>query len=395
MPINLNEPVNEPVVEEVIDDKDKILDLLNADDDEPVVEEPVKEDEPVVEDEDEEIKLETGEEKIDEDEVLIPVARKEILKKYPNLFKEFPQLDKSYYKAKEYDNLVGTVADARELVERNNEYKKVETAVNDGNIAPVLKNLAEGNGAAFNKLVDDYLPQLHAVNPSAYYHVVGGIIKKTIVNMVNSAKTDGNDDLREAAVILNKFIFRNNEFVPETPFGPGRSNENNPEVDKLRREKLEGLKEKFENASENLSKSTGTVIRNTITAHIDPRNVMTDYVKRTAIRDTLENVEKTLNADTSFVRTMRRLWEKAEQEQFSKSSIDKIHQTYIAKAKTVLPDSIKKSRNEALKGLGKRVVNNDTNQRRMPVGGGNTSRETKEEKTPTKGMKTVDFFMQD
>jgi uncharacterized phosphosugar-binding protein len=93
---------------------------------------------------------------------------------------------------------------------------------------------------------------------------------------------------------------------------------------------------------------------------------------------------------------MRRLWEKAEQEQFSKGSIEKIHKTYIAKAKTVLPDAIKKSRNDALKGLGKRIAESNTNSRRMQSGGAGVAKETKEEvKAPAKNMKTVDFFMQD
>jgi hypothetical protein len=398
--------LNDDVKPEIIDTTDGILDLLNDEsDDTPLPEGDKPKEETIDIDEDIEIKDEEKEEeikldeeiKIEEDEVLIPVSRQEILKKYPNLYKDFPHLEKSAYRAREYDNIIGTIADAKEMVEKVNEFKKIESSVNDGNIAPILKNLAESNGAAFNKIVDDYLPQLHAVNPNAYFHVVGNIIKKTIVNMARSAKTDNDTDLHEAALILNKFVFRNNEFVPEQPFAPRQEVNADPEKQKLLKEKLEGLQEKFRNASEELSKSTGTLIKSTVASHIDPRNVMTDYVKRQAVRDTVENVEKTLNADTSFLRTMRRLWEKAEQEQFSKGSIEKIHKTYIAKAKTVLPDAIKKSRNDALKGLGKRIAESNTNSRRMQSGGAGVSKEgIKEEvKAPAKNMKTVDFFMQD
>ena len=40
------------------------------------------------------------------------------------------------------------------------------------------------NQEAFNKIADNYLPALKKVDQQAYYHVLGNVIKDTIITMV-------------------------------------------------------------------------------------------------------------------------------------------------------------------------------------------------------------------
>jgi hypothetical protein len=96
-------------------------------------------------------------------------------------------------------------------------------------------------------------------------------------------------------------------------------------------------------------------LRNTIDAHIDPRNSMSEYVKRNASRDALDTLDRLISQDTRFVSLMDRLWEAAFKDGFSQESKDRIRSAYNSKAKTLLPAVIKKARNEALRGIGKRV----------------------------------------
>src|SRR5262245_51212983 len=46
-------------------------------------------------------------------ELVTPVRRREILKKYPNLFKDFPYLEKAYYREQQFTELLPTIEDAR------------------------------------------------------------------------------------------------------------------------------------------------------------------------------------------------------------------------------------------------------------------------------------------
>ena len=62
---------------------------------------------------------------------------------------------------------------------------------------------------AFNKIADNYLPALRKVDQKAYYHVLGNVIKDTIVTMVREGRALGDQGapLQAAANVLNQFVF--------------------------------------------------------------------------------------------------------------------------------------------------------------------------------------------
>ena len=51
-------------------------------------------------------------------ELTTPVRRKEILTKYPNLFKDFPYLEKAYYREQQFTEIYPTIDDARAASEK-------------------------------------------------------------------------------------------------------------------------------------------------------------------------------------------------------------------------------------------------------------------------------------
>ena len=71
-------------------------------------------------------------------ELMTPVSRREILKKYPNLFKDFPYLERSYYREREYTELLPTVEDAKLAVEKSQILDAFEQDVANGNIQTIL-----------------------------------------------------------------------------------------------------------------------------------------------------------------------------------------------------------------------------------------------------------------
>src|SRR6185436_17783046 len=52
-------------------------------------------------------------------ELVTPVARREILKKYPTLFKDFPYLEKAYYREQQFTELLPTIDDAKQAVAKS------------------------------------------------------------------------------------------------------------------------------------------------------------------------------------------------------------------------------------------------------------------------------------
>ena len=356
------------------------------------------EDEPKIKDdkeEEEELEIEDEPVELDDLDAVEDVPRKEILAKYPKIFKEFPQLEKAYYREQKYAELLPTLDDAKNAVEKSQQYDKFEQTLLSGDIDSILASVKTADGKAFNKIVDEYLPTLQKVDQTAYFHVIGHVIKNTIVAMSRFGKENENENLQAAAVLLNQFVFGKNEFEAPKEFGPKPDKSDNS-VDN---ERLQLHQEKFEGALEELSEVSNNIIKSTISKHIDPKDTMTDYVRRTAIERALIDVDKAISSDTRFKATLDKLWEKSAKANFSRESRADIKKAYLSKAKTLLRPIIQKHRSEALKGLGTR----DKSEReevikKGPVKMGQSGRAnntTKDNTEIPKNKSTLEIMMED
>lgn len=346
---------------------------------------------------DDEIEDEETEPTEDDLELVTPVRRKEILKEFPELFKKFPYLEKAYYREQKYTEILPTIEDAQEAVEARDTFKKFEIELLSGNTETVLKTIKDTDEKAFAKVVDSYLPTLARVDKNAYFHIIGNISKNLVVQMVKEAQNTKNEDLQNAALLVNQFVFGTSDFKPSENFS--KEPTENPEADKLKKERQEFISERFTTVRDDLQTRTDNVVKSTIANHIDPRKVMTDYVRKNAIREAQDFLTKAIDGDNRFQILKDKLWEKAFQSNFSRQAVEAIRSAYLSKAKTLLPEIIKKSRNEALKGLGKRVVDDSEkeDQTPLPVGKTASPRSTSSNKSQSdgKGKKTIDFFNED
>src|SRR6188508_1980225 len=112
------------------DDNLETLELLNVEDEPEVIDiKGIKEksldddDESTPDDDEEDDELKEIEEELagpkEEDlELTTPVRRKEILAKYPKLFKDFPYLEKAYYREQQFTEINPTIEDARVASEK-------------------------------------------------------------------------------------------------------------------------------------------------------------------------------------------------------------------------------------------------------------------------------------
>lgn len=393
--LSINDMVDELAADDKkIDDKgDKVEeDDLLADDEKKDEKKTKKSD-----DEEEELEIDEDKIKLEDLDAVEDVPRKEILAKYPKIFKEFPQLEKAYYREQAYAELLPTLDDAKEAVQRSEQYGKFEAALLGGEIDSILSSVKTADAKAFNKIVDEYLPTLQKIDQGAYFHVIGHVIKNTIIAMSRHGKEIENEDLQGAAVLLNQFVFGKNQFEAPKEFGPKPDKAGDDTVDN---ERAQLHQERFESALEDLSSTSGNTIKSTIARHIDPKDSMTDYVKRTAIRDALDDVDKAIKADTRFQATLDKLWERASKAKFNRESLNEIKRAHLNKAKSLLPQIISKHRSEALKGLGKRD-NSDREEaeKKGPVKmgrSGGASNTIKEDKTEIpKNKSTLDVLMED
>lgn len=340
-----------PKADDIPDDDDEDLD-----DKKPKGEKKDKDDDSDDEGEDDELAalLEETEEPDEEKlELVTPVRRREILKKYPELFKDFPYLEKAYYREQQYTELLPTIEDAKTAVQKGRAFDEFEQDLMSGNAEKLFKSIKDGNVNSFHKIVDELMPTLARVDQEAYTHVLGNTLKHTIVSMVKEARATKNETLESAAVILNQFVFGNSEFSPPTRLSKDEKPDEKEQKISEREQAL--VKQQFDGVRNDLNSRVNNAIKNAIEGNIDPKGSMTDYVKRQAVRDCNEQLEELITKDSRFRTIIDRLWEDAFKKGFTKDAVDRIRSAYLSKAKTLLPSVIKKARIEALKGMGKRV----------------------------------------
>jgi len=353
----------------------------------------------------EEIKLEdeNGEEEEEqpsEEELDIetPVPRKEILAKYPNIFKDFPYLQTAYYRDQQFTEVFPTVNDAKEADEKAKVLDNFEADVMQGNTEKVLLAIKENDEKAFKKAVDNYLPTLLKVDQSAYLTVVGNVARQILSHAGNVGKQQGEagEPLSIAVKILSQFVFGSENPGEQTRLV--REDESiNKEREELKRERENTVREKFESARSDLSSKVQNTLRATIAANIDPKDSMPEFVKKSASRNAYEALEAQMAKDERFKTIMNTLWRRGFDDGFSKSSLERIRSAYLSKARTLLPIVIKQSRNEALKGLGRNTNKDENTDRRGPIAPGKTAASTQSSqktnpKEIPKGVSTLDFL---
>lgn len=408
---------DEPVEDEVIPVKEEKKEIPDekkkaAKDEEEDTEDDKEKDEDDEEDEDDELALledeleEPDEEKL---ELTTPTSRREILKKYPNIFKDFPSLEKSYYREMEFTKIVPTIQDAKEAVEKAETLDKFEKDLSSGNIETILKAVQTNNPQAFNKVADDYLMTLAKVDAKAYHHVLGNTIKHVIEHMISEGRSSENEALQSAAVILNQFVFGSSKFTRPTKLAGDE--ESKPEIDdkeaKIAEREKAFVKQRYTATNTELNNKVSKAFKTTIDAYIDPKKSMPDYVRKHASREALEELESLINKDTRFRTIVDKLWERAFQDDFSSESVDKIYGAFKSKAGTLIGSVVKKARNEALKGLNKRSSdddsrpgneskNGDESRRRNDSKKGDEShrRNDSSKKVPS-GMSSLEYLMSD
>lgn len=365
-------------------DKDDVIKFLGSGDDEPETidldppktvkakeveeesEDSEKEENTEEEDEDDEVEK-SLEEELEEDleeateeklELVTPVRRSEILKKYPKLFKDFPYLEKAYYREQKFTEMFPTMEDAQESQAKASTLDRFEVDLLEGKSETIFSGVKKASERAFAQMMDNLMPTLAKVDEKAYHHVLGNVFKEAIIGMTKEGRAQKNDALQNAAAILNQYVFGTTTFEPPKKLDIGEE-KGNPERENLDRERREFAESKFADAKSAVDGKVQNALKTTIEGNIDTKDEMTPYVKRIAIREASEEIKSLIERDTRFKVIIDKLWDRARKGGMKPESVNEIKSTYLTKAKQLLPSVIKKARTDALKGMGKRTRNNN------------------------------------
>lgn len=339
----VDEPVND-IIEEPNEELNEDNQLLSPD-----LDSTEEEDE---EEKDDEEEVDDTVEDIDPNDVelQVPVKMKELLAKYPNIKKDFPELIAANFREKEYAEVFPTVEDAKEAVEKVATLDKFQELVFKGDTAPILEIVKKEDPNGFDALVNNYLPNLQKVDPNAYTFIIRDTISKALNVAFGIGKQNNNEDLQTAARMIHDLMLGNAR-VPQQ-FGNVKPA---PEgLDEVKKERAALETERYNSHIGTLETRMANSIKSNIAVNIDPKNNMTGYVKKNAINDCYALIDQQMKEDKRFQATVKALQDKAKKNSYNESSMNDIRKLVLGRAKYLMKEAVNKIRTEALKGISTR-----------------------------------------
>lgn len=290
------------------------------------------------------------EQRINNNELVAPPRRKDILAKYPNLFKDFPGLEDAYYRDQQMKNYFATPAEAKDAIETLQQFDSFRQDLLQGNLDSVFKTVREADPNAFARIVDNVLVSIGKHDTAAYYHLVAEQTRATVNAMLQTAQQSNDENLRTAAGYLWNFVFRGQPFDGnQRPYARQQQQQEQP--NQLEQERQQFFAERLNTYQQDVDNKVGTHLKSIITTNIDRNNQMPDWVKTKATEDVINQVSSQLQNDREFRTQLNKYWERAAQQNFSQQSLDAIRNFAITRGRQILPQILVKTRNAALQGI--------------------------------------------
>lgn len=347
-------------------------------------------DEPGTGDENEEENLdETGEEHEDEEgkegkedkEVEIP-QYKEVAKKYPNFFKDFPNFRHLIFHEKEYREIFATVEEAKEAVDDIAALDELKTALESGkpeDISGVLKSIQGLGDTVIPSLATHFLPSIKKMDKDLYYQVITPEFVNMTRNLYDSGLRNENENLKNAALVIAQHLFG------DLKVASGEREIKLPEIKKVEKddtvdkERQSWRNERYSSLYTDVTTSGDSILEKAILNGLDPKEEMADGMKKLITKEVMTQITLALVKDTSHTTKMNSLWTRAGKENFGSSWRSKIVSAYVESAKTIMPRIRARVRAETLGIRERQPVDNGGERKRNRVepesnaGGGHRS----------------------
>ena len=299
-------------------------------------EEPLEESDTEDTDEDELDEEEDKEEEVTDELPHQAATFKNIKEKYPTIFKEFPELEKSFGTAKRYESAFASPEEAQAASQR---LELVDILVADlevGNPQSLIESYGN-NKAGLNQFAKNLLPALNRAAPDAFYEAALPVISAALRNATREAEKMGDTpyakNLALAAKYISKFVF-DDENVPE--FKTQSRNEVDPEKARLIKEREDFIRSRYSEFSGDINSTVRNEVKKMIGAEIKSMKVnVTEYTRKKLSDDIFKAIDDELNQDPNFVQSMRGLVKKAEKTGFTDRALSsRIKAAFLERGKS-------------------------------------------------------------
>jgi len=321
------------------EDPDEIVEADEEEEEVPAPKPAAKKEEAEEEDEEEAEEEEVVEDDQEDDKKPdIPFDRpsfSEIKAKYPNFFKDFPQMREAFHREVEFTRLFPTVADAREAFEDNEAFVTLREDIVAGKSEPLLEALESQGKDALDRFADGFLGALHKKSPDLFQKTLTPVLEGLCRQMYASS----DEDDRNAALRLSNFLFNTIEIA---------------EGKRSFYKKVEPIKNtsddpaKYQEVLQGVGVKANVALGQLISQGLDPEKTLTPFIRKQIVTETINEIQKQLGADVAHKQIMNARWKRARVNNYSDDDQAKIISTFLARAKSLIPSVRSKIMQDAL-----------------------------------------------
>lgn len=264
---------------------------------------------------------------------------KEIVKKYPEFFKDFPHLRHIVFHEKEYREIFPTVDDAKEAIERLEDFDTLRESLSSGtpeDIINVIDSIKGLGDEVISKFSTNFLSSVRKIDQDLYYQVITPEIVNFTRSMFNAGLRNENDNLKNAALVAAQHFFGNQKIASgeqdvKLPIKETKKD------DSIERERQSFKQERYTTFYNDVVIDSNHRMSSLIANGLDPKNNLSDGMKEVIIEKVQKEIDKILGDDSIHKSRMNSLWKKANGDNFSTLHKSKIISAYLEAAKEIMP----------------------------------------------------------
>lgn len=265
------------------------------------------------------------------------VTFKAIKDKYPQIYKEFPDLRRVMGEHSKYRSLFSSTADAEEAVQNSVAFDALRDSIMGGDFETLAKEISTADKEALPRLARNILPTLRKMDSDVYFEVVGPVLKELVHAAYQSGVAGGTDkakiNLKNSAHFMWDFLGLKGEPRLE-------ENKPHPEEERLKRDRQEFERSKLGEAQGSVNTVIIDKMDKAIRMAVDPDNSMKPGVVKALIKDIRDEIDADLVKDTNHMSRIKRLWAQANRSSYSRAHLSSITDAYLERGKALIPKKV-------------------------------------------------------
>jgi hypothetical protein len=263
--------------------------------------------------------------------------------KYPNLFKDFPEIQEALGRERAYTEEFSTVEEAKEAKETAADYQFLQGLVAKGtpeSTKEFLDVMKENNSEIYQNYVTTFLPALYEADQKLYFQTTMPLIDNVLKSAYKEGESSGNENLKGAALWLSKYVFGDVEFASGKKSAAVSKIEKktDPEKEKFEQEKNEFWQARATEYETDVQSSAAAGLAAEVEKDLDPNEEFSVFEREYMTEKICQKVKELLQSDSSHMSRMKGLWKAAKDSGLNKETKGRIISAFLSRAKSLIPE---------------------------------------------------------